>query len=56
VLTEKGTLARNGNRTLLSELEQRIRDVRQGPDGLLYLAIDESQGAVVRIEPLETTP
>ena len=56
VLTEKGTLARNGNRTLLSELKQRIRDVRQGPDGLLYLAIDEAQGAVVKIEPLETTP
>ena len=33
------------------ELRQRIRDVRQGPDGLLYLLTDEKQGAVLRIEP-----
>ena len=36
---------------LLRELRQRIRDVRQGPDGLLYLLTDEKQGAVLRIEP-----
>ena len=36
---------------LLRELRQRIRDVRQGPDGLLYLLTDEKQGAVIRIEP-----
>ncbi len=29
----------------------RIRDVRQGPDGLLYLLVDSSSGAVVRLEP-----
>jgi len=29
----------------------RIRDVRQGPDGFLYLAIDSSSGAIVRLEP-----
>ncbi len=29
----------------------RIRDVRQGPDGLLYLLVDSSAGAVVRLEP-----
>jgi glucose/arabinose dehydrogenase len=29
----------------------RIRDVRQGPDGLLYLLIDSAQGHIVRLEP-----
>ena len=36
---------------MLAELRQRIRDVRQGPDGLLYLLTDEDNGAVLRIEP-----
>ena len=34
----------------LGELNQRIRDVEQGPDGLLYLLTDESGGRVLRIE------
>jgi glucose/arabinose dehydrogenase len=38
---------------LLREFRQRIRDVRQGPDGLLYLLTDEKEGAVLRIEPAE---
>lgn len=29
----------------------RVRDVRQGPDGLLYVATDEGNGGVFRIEP-----
>ena len=29
----------------------RIRDVRVGPDGLVYLLTDEREGAVVRLEP-----
>jgi glucose/arabinose dehydrogenase len=37
--------------SLLRELRQRIRDVRQGPDGLLYVLADEKEGAVLRIEP-----
>jgi glucose/arabinose dehydrogenase len=37
--------------TLLGELHQRIREVRQGPDGLLYLLTDEDPGALLRIEP-----
>jgi glucose/arabinose dehydrogenase len=37
--------------TLLAELRQRIREVRQGPDGCLYLLTDEKEGAVLRIEP-----
>jgi glucose/arabinose dehydrogenase len=37
--------------TLLMPLHQRIRDVRQGPDGLLYVITDEDDGALLRIEP-----
>jgi glucose/arabinose dehydrogenase len=29
----------------------RIRDVRTGPDGFLYLLTDESDGKLVRLEP-----
>jgi glucose/arabinose dehydrogenase len=36
---------------LLTELKQRIRDVRQGPDGRLYLLTDEENGALLRLEP-----
>jgi glucose/arabinose dehydrogenase len=38
---------------MLLELHQRIRDIRQGPDGLLYLLTDEDQGALLRIEPAQ---
>src|SRR5689334_21994175 len=41
---------------MLRDLHQRIRDVRQGPDGLLYLVTAEDQGALLRIEPAETKP
>ena len=37
--------------SMLNELKQRIREVRQGPDGLLYLLTDEDDGALLRIEP-----
>jgi glucose/arabinose dehydrogenase len=40
-----------GQEPLLTELKQRIRDVRQGPDGLLYVLTDEQPGALLRIEP-----
>ncbi|MEO8306683.1 MAG: PQQ-dependent sugar dehydrogenase [Pseudomonadota bacterium] len=39
--------------SLLTDLHQRIRDVKQGPDGLLYIATDEEQGAILRIEPAQ---
>ena len=39
--------------SLLTELKQRIREVRQGPDGLLYLLTDEEAGALLRLEPLD---
>lgn len=37
--------------SMLTELRQRIREVRQGPDGLLYLLTDENDGALLLIEP-----
>lgn len=32
--------------------DRRVRDVRQGPDGLLYVLTDEPQGQLIRIEPV----
>jgi glucose/arabinose dehydrogenase len=37
---------------LLLELRQRIRDVRQGPDGLLYMTTDMPDGAILKVEPV----
>ncbi|MDH3233148.1 MAG: PQQ-dependent sugar dehydrogenase [Alphaproteobacteria bacterium] len=37
---------------LFDELGERIRDVRQGPDGYLYMLTDSGEGAVLRIEPV----
>ena len=37
--------------SMLAELRQRIREVREGPDGLLYLLTAEDDGALLRIEP-----
>ncbi|MDP4909366.1 MAG: PQQ-dependent sugar dehydrogenase [Burkholderiaceae bacterium] len=31
----------------------RIRDVRMGPDGLVYLLTDSTQGALIRLEPID---
>jgi glucose/arabinose dehydrogenase len=36
---------------LLAELGQRIRDVRQGPDGLIYVLTDQAQGQLIRLLP-----
>ncbi len=38
---------------LLQDLGERIRDVRQGPDGDLYLLTDSPQGRVLRIAPAD---
>lgn len=44
----------NGNERrrelMLTSLAQRIRDVKQGPDGFLYLLTEEDDGAVLRLE------
>jgi glucose/arabinose dehydrogenase len=47
---EKGGLL--GREALLSQARQRVRDVRQGPDGNIYLAIDANPGGVLRVEPV----
>lgn len=36
---------------LLTEFRQRIRDVKQGPDGFVYLLTDENPGALLKLEP-----
>lgn len=38
---------------MLGELRERIRDVRQGPDGLLYLLTDDYDGRLIRLEPAD---
>jgi glucose/arabinose dehydrogenase len=39
-----------GEQTLLGGFNARIRDVRQGPDGWIYLLTDERDGRIVRLE------
>jgi glucose/arabinose dehydrogenase len=36
---------------LLPDLDERVRDVRQGPDGYIYLLTDQPQGRLLRLEP-----
>ncbi|MCH8539076.1 MAG: PQQ-dependent sugar dehydrogenase, partial [Alkalimonas sp.] len=36
---------------LFAELNERIRDVRTGPDGAVYLLTDQSDGRVLKITP-----
>jgi glucose/arabinose dehydrogenase len=36
---------------LLQDFRQRIRDVRQGPDGYLYILTDEPRGVLARLVP-----
>jgi len=36
---------------LLENLQERIRDVREGPDGALYLLTDNSAGRILRVVP-----
>jgi glucose/arabinose dehydrogenase len=37
--------------TLLTDFHHRIRDVRQGRDGLVYVLTDENDGVLLRLEP-----
>jgi len=51
-------LETNGNRVtgeekMLQNLGERIRDVRQGPDGLVYLLTDSPQGRILRVRPAD---
>ena len=36
---------------LLPDLGERVRDVRQGPDGYIYLLTDHPEGRLLRLEP-----
>ncbi len=40
-----------GEEHLLSDRKQRVRDVRQGPDGALYLVTDQKDGELWRLSP-----
>ncbi len=40
-----------GQEELLTGLRERIRDVRSGPDGYLYLLTDSRNGRLIRLEP-----
>jgi glucose/arabinose dehydrogenase len=52
-------LEMDGNRVAREEvllkgvLKQRVRDVEQGPDGLIYLLTDEDNGRLLRVEPAD---
>lgn len=37
---------------LLQDMKQRIRDVREGPDGLLYVLTDHDNGQLIRLQPV----
>jgi glucose/arabinose dehydrogenase len=50
-INERGLM---GRELILNSLRQRIRDVRQGPDGFLYLAVDANPGGILRVEPAQT--
>jgi aldose sugar dehydrogenase len=41
----------SGEERHLTELGQRIRDVRQGPDGFVYLLTDAGSGRILRVRP-----
>jgi len=38
---------------ILEGLRERIRDVREGPDGFVYLLTDSAQGRILRLRPAE---
>ncbi len=46
-----GEVVRHEER-LLGDLRERIRDVRVGPNGLIYLLTDNAPGSVLRLEPV----
>src|SRR5581483_6838358 len=51
-LTLRGEAVQSEERMLVNDVG-RIRDVRVGPDGLIYLLTDSSDGLLVRVEPIE---
>lgn len=52
VLLELASDRITGQQTILDGQIGRIRDVRVGPDGLVYLLTDDSNGSLYRLDPL----
>ena len=50
IFNQQGLEARR--EAMLLELRQRIRDLKQGPDGLLYMTTDMPDGTILKIEPV----
>jgi glucose/arabinose dehydrogenase len=44
-----------GQERILDDLGERIRDVRIGPDGYVYLLTDDSNGRILRLEPTRSS-
>jgi glucose/arabinose dehydrogenase len=49
VLNDK--LQETRQEVLLDDLHQRLKDIRQGPDGMLYAVTDEAESVLLRIGP-----
>ncbi len=49
LVMEDGVIA--GQDTLFTDLEERFREVRAGPDGYLYLLTDSADGRILRVRP-----
>ena len=49
ILDSKGSVS--GQVKLMTGLGHRLRDVRVGSDGLVYLLTDDNAGAMIRLEP-----
>jgi glucose/arabinose dehydrogenase len=45
-----------GRENMIADLRQRIREVKPGPDGLIYVLTDTNPGHILRLEPLEAAP
>ena len=43
-----------GEERMLRQIGERIRDVRQGPDGFVYLLTDSDRGRILRVKPADT--
>jgi glucose/arabinose dehydrogenase len=50
-LTVDGNKVTQEERLLTKELNERLRHIVQGPDGLVYLISDESKGSIYQISP-----
>jgi glucose/arabinose dehydrogenase len=49
LVASRGEVKVRRRERLYAELGERIRDVKQGPDGAIYLLVDGGNGRIVRI-------